>query len=106
MKKLIIATALLLVLTACGEDEYSTHMKEDTVCENSSNSKRADFILSCIKNANPRSDEEPEDWIRQCQYIAEETYCELKTVKVTMYKPSGGFWRSIKTEPINKDNKQ
>jgi hypothetical protein len=106
MNKSITVLILLFSLTACGEDEYSTEMKEQAVCDESSKSKRANFILSCIKNANPKSDEEPEDWIRECQYIAEQTYCELKTVKVTMYKPSGSYWRNIKTEPINKDNKQ
>ncbi len=105
MKEIITALVLLFALTACGEDEYSTHMKEEILCQKSSESKRANFILSCIKNANPISDEEPEDWIKHCQYIAEETYCELKTVQVTMYKPSGSYWRNIKTEPINKDNK-
>ena len=105
MNKSIAVLILLFSLTACGEDEYSTHMKEQTICDESSKSKRANFILNCIKNANPKSDEEPEDWIKDCQYIAEETYCELQTVKITMYKPSGSYWRNIKTEPINKDNK-
>ncbi len=103
MNKLIITLVLLISLTACGEDEYSTHMKQDLVCDASSVSQRADFILSCIKNANPKSDEEPEDWITYCQDMAEETYCELQTVRVTKYKPAGSFWRDIKTEPINKD---
>ena len=106
MKIKLLTILPLLALTACGEDEYSTYMRQDLVCDASSVSQRSDFILSCIKNANPKSDEEPEDWIKDCQDMAEETYCELKTVKVTMYKPAGSFWRDIKTEPINKENKQ
>ena len=102
MNKSITVFILLFSLTACGEDEYSTEMKEKTVCDESSKSKRANFILSCIKNANPKSDEEPEDWIKDCQYIAEETYCELKTVKVTRYKPSGSYLEKYK----NRTNQQ
>jgi hypothetical protein len=106
MIKLITVLVLLFALTACGEDEYATYLRQELVCDASSVSQRSDFILTCIKNANPKSDEEPEDWITYCQDMAKETYCELKTVKVTTYKPAGSYWRNIKTEPINKDNKQ
>lgn len=38
--------------------------------------QRADFVLQCANNANPRSDEEPEDMLRECDRIAGTTFCE------------------------------
>jgi len=32
------------------------------------------WVSNCIKDANPQSDEEPEDWIRQCRRAAEELF--------------------------------
>ena len=36
----------------------------------------ADFALTCIENANPKSDEEPEDWIDKCQNMAMNLLCK------------------------------
>ncbi len=33
------------------------------------------WILHCIEKANPKSDEDPEDWVKQCQRTAEEIHC-------------------------------
>jgi len=35
------------------------------------------FILDCIKNANPKSDEEPEDWIYMCKNMSLDLYCTV-----------------------------
>lgn len=84
MTKLIIATVVsLFILSGCSKGETRVVEKQAHHCTQESSKERADFILQCINNANPKSDEEPEDWIRHCQYIAEETLCEEKTMLIT-----------------------
>lgn len=79
MKKLVIV--LVFALSACtGKDETNTYTRFENACTMDSSKQRADFILQCIENANPKSDEEPEDWIKKCQYMAEETLCPTVTV--------------------------
>ena len=85
MKKLLlIATALLcsgcydnsIIGTTREISETRNYCKADTAI------LRSEFILQCLKNANPKSDEEPEDWIYQCKEMAEETLCPLIEVTV------------------------
>ncbi len=86
MKALIVIVFLALISGCTGKsekgelkefEEYKTH------CDEKSADDRAEFILQCLKNANPKSDEEPEDWIYQCQNMAEDTLCPSLTVIVT-----------------------
>lgn len=68
-------------------------------CDNSTTEKRAQFTLECIENANPKSDEEPEDWIMICKTMAEATYCK-NTPGFQHFMNPGGFmssnyWTSI-----------
>lgn len=37
--------------------------------------KRVEFMTACVKNANPMSDEEPEDMIAGCTRATEELFC-------------------------------
>ena len=39
--------------------------------------EQAVFVLECIKNANPKSDEEPEDWIGDCKTMSNDLFCEI-----------------------------
>lgn len=48
--------------------------------------KLVEFVSACIKDANPKSDEEPEDWIKQCRYTAIEIICK----EVDGFKWTGG----------------
>ena len=78
----IILVALLC--TACtNPDETRVFLKTDNYCKKDTTQKRVDFILQCIANANPKSDEEPEDWIRECQWMAEDTFCDKAVFEVT-----------------------
>lgn len=40
------------------------------------------FILDCIKNANPKSDEEPEDWIYMCKNMSLDLFCTVSRTPV------------------------
>ena len=93
----IFIVLLIVVLSGCSKGDLRTHEAEDYICDSGSRSDRSGFILSCIKNANPLSDEEPEDWIRQCQYMAEQTFCPKVIMIVTRRCDSnfGCHWREV-----------
>ena len=44
------------------------------ICKN--NDKRAEFIINCAKVANPMSDEEGEDLVKQCERTSYNLFCE------------------------------
>lgn len=76
-----IKTAFLglvaLGAAGCADPKGSTreYVNTQAFCTEDTKKERSDFILSCIEAANPKSDEEPEDWIHVCQKMAEETLC-------------------------------
>jgi len=96
---LVILTAILL--SACGTEERVI-TRYETNCDNSTSEIRGQFILECIKNGNPKSDEEPEDWIGICQRMAEDTYCRKRKFKVFQTRDHfGGLWLDDKKELID-----
>lgn len=69
MKLLLI---ILLFLIACEE--------EKTPCWSISDSLRVEqrvWVLNCIEKANPKSNEEPEDWIEECEDVSIRLYGDL-----------------------------
>ncbi len=84
MKPIILITFILLI-PGCFQNSDETRIvyKHEISCDTSTKYERALFILSCIENANPMSDEEPEDWIKHCKWMAEETLCAVKKMKIT-----------------------
>lgn len=84
-KKSALYFIAALALSACGGQEGTVRVYEKyaTHCDADSKQERAGFILQCIENANPKSDEEPEDWILKCQRMAEETLCDKAVVEIT-----------------------
>ena len=85
-RKKLWAFAVAIALIGCTNDtiypEYRDRVHMRHVCDNDTIEKRAEFIINCVKGANPKSDEEPEDWLKICQTMAEQTYCPSKTVNV------------------------
>ena len=65
---------IALVLIGCSK-ESSINKIHQSYCSYESQEKRALFTSECIKNANPMSDEEPEDMILGCVKAAESIYC-------------------------------
>lgn len=45
------------------------------VCSLDTAERRSTFVIDCAKAANPHSDEEGEDLVKQCQTTAEELFC-------------------------------
>lgn len=52
-------------------------------CEND---KRAEFIINCARAANPMSDEEGEDLIKQCDATSVSLYCKISISKKALIK--------------------
>jgi hypothetical protein len=77
--KIITLLLTIFLLTACGGDgkpfEYTKRISEP-VCTDETIAQRAEFTLQCITNANPKSDEEPEDWLHKCEDMAVSLYCK------------------------------
>lgn len=109
MNKIMMILVVGLFLSGCGnaEDETIIQYEYDTWCTVETTDKRAKFIVECIANANPKSDEEPEDWIRSCQYMGEDTFCEKKEIKVTLFRAGGSntFWKITNKELVIKQEK-
>lgn len=100
--KITIVLALTVSILAGCSDRNETRTVEitDLHCSADSAEKRAEFTLQCIANANPKSDEEPEDWITKCQYMAEKNFCPVKTFIKTQRCGSnlGCIWVETKRE--------
>ena len=69
MKPLLLIFALL----AAG---CSDNVVRSQYCSEEKRQEAANFVLLCAEAANPMSDEEPEDMIKQCQITAKELVCE------------------------------
>lgn len=88
---LILTIVIFLLLAGCSEGETNIRTEYANVCYSRTLETRSDFILKCIKNANPMSDEEPEDYIRECKNTATDLYCETKKFKI-FETYTGGRW--------------
>ncbi len=88
MKYTIIIT--LFLLSACDYKSERVIAGMRFICNEASTDNRASFINQCIKNANPKSDEEPEDWIWICQEMAEQTYCPKISVTIRQARNCSG----------------
>ena len=88
MKNYILILAVFL--SGCSNPNNPLEDWEPTTitkCSDSVTESIARFTLKCIENANPKSDEEPEDWINVCKDMAESTYCK-KVPAVTRWTGS------------------
>lgn len=79
MRKLFILF-FVVGLTGCSDN---IKVEKEFICSGDSVEDRSSFILQCLANANPKSDEEPEDWITLCERMAERAYCETAQFKYT-----------------------
>ena len=64
---------MLAALVGC--DEKPSRVQRYCMADDSRQQEQADFVLQCAQNANPKSDEEPEDMLAMCHKIAKETFC-------------------------------
>jgi len=78
---LLLAVSLTALLSAGCDDKVRLTTEYD--CDKGVAQKKSGFILQCLSNANPRSDEEPEDWILYCEDMAKRTFCAAVEYKYT-----------------------
>ena len=68
---------LMLFLMGC-EGSVEIQRSQDNLCVSKDSKKElASFIISCAKAANPLSDEEGEDLVKQCEWTGQRTICPL-----------------------------
>lgn len=96
------ALTILTIMVLCGGCSDSAHeytrLKNDWDCNKSTTEERANFTLQCISNANPKSDEEPEDWILMCEDIANRLYCKERTYNITYFSENANEHTMYDTE--------
>lgn len=104
----VLLSAICLVLVGCSnpEGQQRSYVKNLHHCTEETKQDRAEFILTCIENANPKSDEEPEDWITDCKWMAEQTLCKKEKVTITEQCAHGesllgscSYWRETNRVP-------
>ncbi len=96
--KIILLLAILL--TACDVAEIN-QTKEKYVCDDTTKAERTKFILTCIAAANPMSDEEPEDWIRECNDVAIKNICPKVTFLILRRRDGHlGAWYTVSEEAL------
>ncbi len=72
MKKLILISIFLI---GCSDTEIVI-----PVCTTEHQKQLSEFIILCAKAANPMSDEEGEDLVKQCEMTGKNIYCPRKKV--------------------------
>ena len=98
-----IGLLIFLIVQCSGCKEDYVIQTEYFVCSDDTVEDRAQFVLECIENANPKSDEEPEDWIGICQRMADSNYC--KKEHGFYHRIGTGFidpYRNTHSEPCSK----
>jgi len=95
----IVAICTLLSLTGCSKPVPVTEQSWERFCPEESIPKRAEFVLQCVKNANPMSDEEPEDMVAECGHTAEKIFCPLTKVYVTRMSNKTYTRMNVSTTP-------
>ena len=86
MIRFILIGLLLVVGCEFKKPNVRVRTRKEKICNKNTVNKRKDFILNCIKNANPKSDEEPEDWIYICENISKNVFCVEKLIHVKQHK--------------------
>jgi hypothetical protein len=99
MKQILTAAIIVVALSGCSKPfEEFTKMETTKVCDSADSDKRATFILQCIKNANPKSDEEPEDWLYKCERFSDNLFCMDMEVEFTCYDKQ--CWKRSPARPV------
>lgn len=93
MKKFILIISFILIgcekrtpegyYCKAGSDIFYTLCFEDAHIYkfNCNKEKQAKFIIKCAEAANPRSDEEGEDLVEQCEMTSYNLFCEKEYLK-------------------------
>lgn len=92
---------LLVTLTGCGDHPRTPRLIYKPDCSPQETEKLANWMLECIKRANPKSDEEPEDWILQCERTGKRTLCS-SVPAVRFQTCHSCTWNSVACSKVTK----
>ena len=96
-----------MFLVGCGTGVPQTpDVKYRIVQHCSSESERqamAMFVIDCASAANPKSDEEGEDLVEQCQYTAQALLCPEHRHKITTVSDGNGLTLSERIDEVDND---
>lgn len=106
MKKIFLMIGLM-TLVACSQPTTVVRTSERKACVTAEEKKvLADFIIKCNESANPKSDEEGEDLVIQCERTGNNTLCPAQKVCQTITDPGGfmshkqyGDWTKCEERP-------
>jgi hypothetical protein len=90
--RIVIAAVLIAILSACSPEPDLVRVETEPHCVTEQDrATLAAFIVDCAKAANPLSDEEGEDLVKQCERTGIRTVCpEHEHRKV--YSPANYTW--------------
>lgn len=78
-----LAIIVALTLTGCSVAERTWEPTILRSCETEAERTALQaWILECIERANPKSDEEPEDWMPTCEAIGRRAICVTEIAAV------------------------
>jgi len=88
----IIGIVLAFVLVGCGPPEFDRDFKSVEIrdCTKIDPIILADKIIACAKAANPMSDEEGEDLVKECRYTMKDVLCHR--ISGYRYVPANEAW--------------
>ena len=108
MKLLCSLIPILFIMFACAKpqppDSENMRIEYRRYCSTSEEqSCFGSHYVGCAEAANPKSDEEPEDWLPHCKRAARQACCPL--VKGTAYKYDYGERYWIPWSEVPEDHK-
>jgi len=108
MKKLSILIPILFIMFACGQylppDSANMRIEYRRYCSEPEQQECfGSHYVECAAAANPKSDEEPEDWLNKCRDMAREACCPLTKGVVYNYDYGERYW--IPWDEVPKEHK-
>lgn len=99
MRNLMTVLALAIFLSGC-ENEHFVERSTPYCLEETDRYKLTNFIVKCAEAANPKSDEEGEDLVAQCEKTGIRTFCPM--TKMCRYEGNGwvGEWTTCEEKKI------
>lgn len=84
MKHISLVVIVLFFVIGCGDNlpTEETRIADIPYCEDH-RTQLADFVLTCALNANPKSDEEGEDLVEQCEKTGLKVVCPSHRTIIT-----------------------
>ena len=97
MNRVVLITLALML--GCEDPPQAPNLTTVLECREEHKEKLAPWILECIANANPKSDEEPEDWIGRCEGMGRRTLCDQ--IPALRYQTCGSCsWRTVPCKDV------